>query len=175
LKHIRLRINIFAIIFALGIAVCVFLIFFSAVSSGTSGYLMSAVMFLASTVSAIYCIREYKKLKMARLITENPILHIRTAVIRDISNEMEQTKADNADVFASYFGILLGAEIIKFNQDGIRLHTVEFGSDYISLTYGTEKRMQRTRLLRPVLSREELDRVVEKFRYETGIVPDICC
>jgi len=74
-------------------------------------------------------------------------------------------------VIVSYFGILLGGKIIKFNQGGIRLRALEIGAVFISLTYGTEKRTQNIRLLRPVINPAELDKIAEKFRYETGSTP----
>ena len=74
-------------------------------------------------------------------------------------------------MIVSYFGILLGEKIIKFNQDGIRLRTVEIGADFISFTYGTEKRTQNIRLLRPAIDPATLEQISEKFRYETGITP----
>ena len=80
---------------------------------------------------------------------------------------------DPFEYIAAYFGILLDSKIIKFNQDGIRLKAVEIGCDFISLTYGTDKQVQNTRLLREAIDRGELKGIAEKFRYETGIVPVI--
>jgi len=173
LRHIRLRTYVFGFISALGAITCALLISFGVVSAGASAYLLLAVMFSASVTSAILSICEFRKLNIARLITENPILNIRTAVIRDLSNETGRTKHADSEAFVSYFGILLDSKLIKFNQDGIRLLAVEFGPDNISLTYGTGNRIQSTRLLRPAISHEEINVIVEKFRYETGIVPDI--
>lgn len=92
-------------------------------------------------------------------------MHIRTAVVSD--------GADDIEVFVSYFGILLDSRVIKFNQEGTFLKAVEIGRDYISLTYGTDKRVQSTRLLHAAIDDKEVDRIAEKFRHETGIVPVI--
>ncbi len=127
---------------------------------------------IASAVAAGFWLRGLNKLKIARLIAENPILHIRTAVISDLSGEaVQQSEPENTEVIVSYFGILLDDRIIKFNQDGIRLRDVNIGGDFISFTYGTEKRIHNIRLLRPSIEQTELDKVAEKLRFETGITP----
>lgn len=174
MKYIRLHICAFALISALGTAACVLVIIFGAVSSEPPTYLLLAALLLMAGASAALWIREYGRLRLARLITGNAIMYIRTAVIRDLSDGTEKVRHTDSEVFVSYFGILLDSRLIKFNQDGIRLRDVEFGLDYISLTYGTEHRIQNTRLLRPAISREELGAVAERFRFETGIVPNIC-
>lgn len=140
--------------------------------------LQTQILLIASAAvcgcMAILWAWEYKKLKIARLIVENHIFSIRTAVInRKSADTMRPAETENIVVFVSYFGILLDSKIIKFNQDGIRLKAVEFGRDFISLTYGTDKRLQSARLLRPVITCRELEGIAEKFRFETGIVPVI--
>ncbi len=131
-----------------------------------------AAIIITGTAAAVFWLRGLSRLKIARLISENPILHINTAVISEISDETEQVSdAGNIEVIVSYFGILMGEKIIKFNQDGIRLRAVEIGADYISFTYGTQKRIQKIRLLRPAIEPAELDKIAEKFRYETGVMP----
>lgn len=129
---------------------------------------------LASGCMACLWVREYRKLKTARLIVENEILHIRPVVISSNAGDTANAgDVKNIEVFVSYFGILFDSKIIKFNQNGILLKAVEIGRDFISLSYGTDKRVQNTRLLRAAISSGELEKIVERFRYETGIVPVI--
>lgn len=150
-----------------------FLIFGRTASEIRSLLLLAEIM-IASSVSAGFWINERRKLKIARLIAENPILHICTAVISDLSGEAVQSEyTEDTEVFISYFGILLDEKIIKFNQNGIRLRGVEIGNDFISFTYGTEKRMQNTRLLRPAIDPAMIAELSERFRYETGITPTL--
>jgi hypothetical protein len=73
----------------------------------------------------------------------------------------------------SNFGILLDSKIIKFNQGGVWLKDVEIGSDYISLTCSTEGKIWTIRLFHGEIGSEELERIAEKFRFETGVVPKI--
>ena len=174
MKKIRQRNLFFAAAAGLGILVSI-LVFVSGlltpeIQTGT----VLAVTLAASGCSAGLWLGEYKKLKMAQLIVENQILHIRPAVIRNSAGDAEEPEdAGSIELFVSYFGILLDSKIIKFTYDGIRLKAVEFGRDFISLTYGTDKRVQNIRLLCEVVDRKELEEIVEKFRYETGIVPVI--
>ena len=174
MRHIRRRVYIFAFISALGTSACVLMIAFGTVSSGIPAYLLLAAMVSVSAILAVLCVCELSKLKIARLIAENPILHIRTAVISDISAEAALPEdAESTEVIVSYFGILLDAKIIKFNQDGIRLRAVEIGDDYISFTCDAEKRTQKIRLLRPAIDPGTMKELTERFRYETGITPTL--
>lgn len=174
MNEIMKRKNIFATFTGLGFAVS-----FSIVVCGTfipdiQIWMLLPVSFLASVCSAVFWIREYKKLQTARLIAENQILRISTAVISDEAGDTEKPEStENIEAIISYFGILLGSKIIKFNQNGILLKAVEIGRDYISLSYGTDKRLQRSRLLNTTLNEDELKNITERFRDETGIVPVI--
>lgn len=105
-----------------------------------------------------------RSLQTARLIAENHILHICLAATAG------GVKAEMVEAYISYFGILLGSKIIKFNQDGIFLKAIEIGGDFISLSYGTDKWIKTTQLLRPAISSEELENLAQRFRDETGIV-----
>ena len=149
------------------------LVFWGAMPENRAQILLAGIV-IASVVAAGFWLRGLRKLKIARLIAENPILHINTAVISDLSGEAVQPEnIENIEVIVSYFGILLGEKIIKFNQDGIRLRTVEIGTDFISFTCGTEKRTQIIRILRPAIDPAMLEQISERFRYETGITPTL--
>lgn len=130
-----------------------------------------AIIFTMSVISAGLWIHEFKKLKTARLIMENPILRLCIAIISNISDRV--AKSEDTDIVISYFGILIDTKIIKFNQNGIRLKDVEIGRDFISLSYGTDKKMQKIWLARPLINLVKLNEIVEKFRHETGIDPRI--
>jgi hypothetical protein len=157
-----------------GILAGVMLLVFGGALSEIRAQILLAGTVIASIVVAAFWLRGLRKLKIARLITENPILHINTAVISDLSGEAAQREnIENIEVIVSYFGILLGEKIIKFNQDGIRLRAVEIGTDFISFTCGTEKRTQNIRILRPGIDPAALEQISERFRYETGITPTL--
>ncbi len=148
------------------------LLVFGEAASDIRAQILLVSVIIAGGTAAGFWIRELGKLKIARLIAENQILHIRPAVISDSVGDASKPEGkENIEVFISYFGILLNTKIIKFNQDGIRLKAVEIGRDFISLTYGTEKRTQNTRLLRAPIDSAAMDEIRERFRYETGITP----
>ena len=116
-----------------------------------------------------------KKLKDARLIVENQILHIQPAVFREPGNRKESgiQPCEIVEMFVSGFGILLGSKIIKFNQEGIRLKAVEIGRDYLSIDYGIDMDIRNIRLLYARPDSDVLAGIIENFRYETGITPTI--
>ncbi|KAF1084762.1 hypothetical protein SPSYN_01932 [Sporotomaculum syntrophicum] len=172
MQAIKKRICLFACLTGVGLTVCVVIFMYDDSAHDLHAQILLAILLWASAISLGLWIHEFRKSKIARLIMENPILHIRTAVISGISGaDMESKDIDNSEVFISYFGILLDSKIIKFNQDGIHLKAVEIGHSFISLTYGTEKWVQTTRLLREAIDKADLEEIYEKFRYETGIVP----
>ncbi|MGI6327891.1 MAG: hypothetical protein ACOX1I_02880 [Dethiobacteria bacterium] len=174
LKAIRRKSFIFAAFTGFGILTGVMLLVFGGATSEIRAQILLASVIIASVILAGFWIRELGKLKIARLIVENSILHIRTAVISDLSDEGAQPKnIENTEVIVSYFGILLDGKTIKFNQDGIRLRDVEIGNDFISFTYGTKTRTQNIRLLRPAIDPITIAEICEKFRYETGIIPTL--
>ena len=172
MKAIKRKNFVLAALTGFGILTGGMLLVFGGAMSEIQTQILLAGVVIASGVAAAFWLQGVGKLKIARLIAENPILHISTAVISDLSDEAaQQPEPENTEVIVSYFGILLDEKIIKFNQDGIRIRAVEIGGDFISFTYGTEKRTQNIRLLRPAINPEELDKIAEKFRYETGITP----
>ena len=112
-----------------------------------------------------------RKLKTARLIIENQILHIKPAIIDAGTCD---SPIGGIEIIISCFGILLGSQVIKFNLDGINLKAVEIGSEFICLTYGAkDKQTQKIRILHGAMDSLEMQRIGEKFRYETGVVPII--
>lgn len=174
MKLIKKRLYVYAGAAVCGVAVCILIFIKSVISVQNPGILSILIITMTITLAA-FSVREYKSLKVARLIIENQILHIRPAVIdaKETGKETEISPVESIEVFISCFGILLGSRIIKFNQDGINLKAVEIGRNFIFLTYGTDKKTQTTRLLHAEIDSRELVEIVEKFRYETGIVPTI--
>lgn len=114
-----------------------------------------------------------KKLKDAQLIVENQILHIQPAVFQELDNKKDSgiQPFETVEMFVSGFGILLGSRIIKFNQEGVRLKAVEIGQDYLSIDYGRGAEVRNIRLLHARPDSTVLATIIEKFRFETGIVP----
>ena len=159
----------------LWVVAAVFIFIWNNFSLRSNIWMFLSAMLTVTVVLAVTTIREYKKLKIARLIVENQILYICPAMIDGFNkNKKEATSSlEVIEVFISCFGILLDWRIIKFNQNGIHLKAVEIERDFISITYGTDKRTKSIRLLHAAIESRELECIVQKFRYETGIVPII--
>lgn len=140
-----------------------------------------------ATLAAVLVVRECSRLKTAKLMIENKILYIQPMAMGDLgwengtSGRIDQDlgkdaaglPAESIEVFVSCFGILLGSKIIKFNQEGIRLKAVEIGRHYLSIDYGTDMDIRNIRLLYTRPDSDALTGIIEKFRYETGIVPAV--
>jgi len=134
-----------------------------------------ALMILAAGLAALFnYVPARKKLISAQLILDNTILHIEPAVLCGRGEETEENPCETVEMYVSVFGILLGDKIIKWGQDGGRdgrLKAVEIGRDYLSIDYGTKVEVRNIRLLYTRPDSDSLAGIVEKFRYETGIVP----
>ncbi len=132
-----------------------------------------AIFIIAAEIILIrFLIIEVNNFKTAKLVLENYILKVKTAVVSEVfGKEQTHKQIDDNEVFVSYFGILFNGKIVKFNQDGIRLTAMEIGNDFISFTYGNEKRMQNLRIVRPGIEPEAMSEMINKFRFETGITP----
>ena len=133
---------------------------------------------MGGTLAAAFFIFAHKNFKAAKLIAENTILHIQPAVLhgRDDGYEDEDNLRETFGMVVSVFGILLGAKIIKWGQDGGRdgrLKAVEIGRDYLSIDYGTAEETHNIRLLYSRPDADTLAGIIEKFRRDTGVVPAV--
>lgn len=140
-----------------------------------------------SMLTVVLIVQAYRKLRTARVIIENKILCIQPMAMGDLGwesgsagmsdknlgKEAAGFPAESLEVFVSCFGILLGSQIIKFNQEGIRLIAVEIGRHYLSIDYGAGQDHRNIRLLYARPDSEALSEIIEKFRYETGITPTV--
>jgi hypothetical protein len=132
-------------------------------------------LLLVSNILMIMLFRQHSTYNTVRLITENVIIHIEYAKVKQESNKGNKDIIlfDGIDAFISCFGVLLGSTVIKFNMDGIRLKDVQVTDEFISLVYGTDKNTQSIKLFHGIMDKQEIARTAERFRYETGIVPTI--
>jgi hypothetical protein len=128
------------------------------------------------TLAIVLFFTTRKKLMAAKAIMDSAVICIQPAVVcgQPEADKEEEELSENFGIFVSCFGILLGSKIIRFNQDGIWLKTVEIGQDYISFGYGA--RGEELHIIRLLYSRPgegALARIIENFRKETGVVPVI--
>lgn len=170
MKAIKQRILFFTA--AIGLGLIFLTMFFFCYSSFPSGFFVPAFFLLFLFEVAMLCMlmRQYKRYATAKLIIENRIMHIEAAQIKEGVFENAPILG-NIEVYISCFGILLDSKIIKFNIDGISLKEVEIGRKWICLVYGKDKKNESVRILHGGMEHREVKELVERFRYETGIVP----
>ena len=171
MKAIKLRVCFLVAATGLGLAAAAIFIQ-DAVILGAYKQLLLTVLLLITGLLAGLAVREYKRFKTAELIIENQILHIRPAY-RICEEVGASSPGQGKESFISCFGILLDSQIIKFNQDDIYLKAVEMGREFISLTYGTDRWMQKTQFLYDPLDSQALSVIATRFHYETGVLPVI--
>ena len=128
-------------------------------------------------VALLYYIPACKDYRSAQVITENTIIRIQLAEMHG-QTEWDKEEAEKIRetfvISISTFGILLGNKIINWGGSSEnRLKAVEIGSDYISIDHGTKENQQNIRLLYTRPGEDELAEIIEKFQYETNVVPSI--
>lgn len=173
MKEIVKRRNIFAVFTGLGFAASLSIVLCGICFPDMRIWMLLPVSIPAGVCAAVFWVREYKKLQTARLIAENQILRISTAVISDQTGGGKPENTESIEVIISCFGILFDSKIIRFNQNGILLKAVEIGREHISFSYGRAKRLQKSRLLNTALNEDELKYITERFYDETGVMPVI--
>jgi len=135
------------------------------------------VILAIGLVALLHYIPVRKEYRAAQVIVENTIIRIQPADMRgqtewDIE-EAEKLK-ETFVIYISTFGILLGSKAIDWGGSSKKqLRAVEIGRDYISIDHGTKENKQNVRLLYARPGDDELDKIIEKFKYETNIVPSV--
>ncbi len=173
---LRKKILLLILVTLLGITVSVFLSIIGINKLLLNEYIRFLLYFLMSItfISTIILIQIYKNFIVAEVIIENQILHIMSAYPL-VAGSYEKTSSfsDSIEIYISNFGILLDSKIVKYNQGGDQLKAVEIGRYYISLTYGTFEHTKTMWLLHAEFDSGELKKITERFRFETGIIPEI--
>lgn len=133
------------------------------------------VFVLLFTVLAALLAAEYYRYNTAKLIMDNKIIHIQVAKIEENCEKKIYNTLSTIviEYIISCFGVLLGSKVIKFNVDGIKLIEVKIDHDFIFIVYGKDNWNKTIRLLHGSLSTQELWDFAERFRYETGITPNV--
>ncbi len=157
MRVIQKRKNYLAILTGMGLSLCMLILIVN-IKYKTTIKIIFGILVVLTILLGILWIREHKKSKIAELIEENKFIHL-----NEKGNE----------VMVSYFGILRGSTVIKFSQDHIRLMAMEIASNSISLTYGTDKGVQKTLLTCQIMDQHEIRRIADSFKHETGITAKI--
>jgi len=128
-------------------------------------------------VALLQYIPVQKEYSAAQVIVENRIIRIQLADMRgqtELDIEEAEKLRETYVIYISAFGILLGDKIISWGgSSDKRLKAVEIGREYISIDYGTNVNNQNVRLLYVRPGEDELAEIIQKFRYETNVVPSV--
>lgn len=173
LKAIKQKLTLLSLLSFLSTVIVLFFLIKEIFILKNSVRLNFIVIFLIALTLLILLIYQYNKFKTAKLILESKILHIESAKIEEETNVKDNgvSFVDGIEVYISCFGILLGSKVIKFNIDKIILKKIEVDSKYICFTYSSNKKTKMIKILHGSMNKYELQNFIERFSYETGIVP----
>jgi len=172
MKAIKQRLGVFIAASSMGLLTSL-LIFLENVLKERINYSIGFALVLLYTASLIVIlIKEFGRYKTAKLIVDNKIMHIQAVKVEHVIGKVNiPMMYRDIEVFISCFGILLDARIIKFNASAIKLKAIEIGRELICLSYGTEEITKKIWILHGAISTQELQSYIDRFCYETGIVP----
>jgi archaellum component FlaF (FlaF/FlaG flagellin family) len=171
-KQLKSRTEIFLVTFAFSIMAVAFTYVFYEDSMFMNNLVISIIIIMGILLISITL--SYKKVVAAKLIIDNRIMYLKQAHILDQkvqSSHINKSVNKDIEVFISCFGILIDSKIIKFNLDGVLLKEVQLSDRYITLGYGRDNTVERIRILHETLTIYEMIRIIESFRYETGVTP----
>ena len=121
---------------------------------------------IVEIIAVAWLFRSVRDWTTGRLIWDNQILQIPVA-------KLDGVLLNDMQMVVSGFGILLDSKVIRFNQEGIKLLSVKIGSDHIGLRYGAGENIHEAMLLFQPPGKERLLKIVEAFRFETGVEPEL--
>ncbi len=162
MKSIRKRRNGYALLFAAGICLAVWL---------GMAFMLEAV-FVFGAISLIFLlllVRQGRRLYDATLIWDNRILAVPSALI---SVPGRQIKKDVEETVVSTFGMLIGSRIYRWGLDGVygaRLNTVRIDKERMYLTFGDKAKKMGVELLHGMTDKRKVSETAEKILHETGV------
>jgi hypothetical protein len=166
MKSIRKQRNGYALLFAAGICLAVWL--------GMAFMLEAVFAFGAiSLISLLLLVRQSRLLYDATLIWDNRILAVPSALI---STEGSLRQADTEETVVSTFGMLIGRRIYRWGLDGVhgvRLSAVQIDKERMYLIFGDKDQTMRVELLHGMLHKQTVVEAAQKLWHETGIRAEI--
>ena len=124
-----------------------------------------------SVLPLVLLILQARRLREVRLISDNRILAVPSAVItRPESGETRKLE----ETVVSTFGVLAGGRVYRWGCDGFRgtrLTAIEIDRSRISLTLGGENQPLRIELPHGLSDRQTVLEICRKLQYETASQP----
>lgn len=164
MKSLRVRFIIWGCLF--GVMVLLFILALIKSKTWPESYsaIIMSLSLLPGALSLVCWIRTYRSLSLAKLILDNQILHVSTV-------DFDGVAMPRLEVVVSVFGILMEDKVIPFNQDGIRLFSLIIAHNSMDIIYGTDVSSHEINLSFQNISEDLLKGIVDKFSFETGVVP----
>jgi hypothetical protein len=134
---------------------------------------MALVFGAASMAMLTLLVRQSRLLYYARLIWDNRILVVPSAVI---SIWDSKGKRDMEETVVSTFGILIGSKIYKWGCEGVygvRLSAIEIDRTRIYLAFGDGAETMRVELLHGMADEHAVMDVKQRLWCETGVTAKI--
>jgi hypothetical protein len=128
---------------------------------------------LATAALLLMLRRQWTQWGMARLILDSQIVQVCSGTVSSRQGSSQWKPRIANQITVSTFGVLMNDRAYKWGYDGIQLWTAEIDRDTLSLTFGDREQAYRVELLHGIRELAEVDSLVEKLRYETGVLPTV--
>ena len=165
LRSIRRRYTYCALLLALSILCTVWL---DPSEIGSSILWSLVIVFLVGLF-----ILQSQKLQTAKLIWDNRILAVQSALISMSGRQMEK---DMEETVVSTFGMLIGSKIYRWGLEGVhgvRLHAAQMDKERMYLTFGDAAQTMRVELLHGMTQKQAVLDAAQKLWHETGVRAEI--
>lgn len=162
MKAIKKRRNMLAALLTFGVAIAICFQWYGIPEA-------ALICGAGSVVPLVLFILQLRRLRDVRLISDNRILAVPSAVItRPESGETEELE----ETVVSTFGVLAGGRVYRWGCDGFRgtrLTAIAIDRSRIFLTLGGENQPLRIELPHGLADKQTVLEICRKLQYETGV------
>ncbi|MDL2254282.1 hypothetical protein LJC49_09505, partial [Ruminococcaceae bacterium OttesenSCG-928-I18] len=134
--------------------------------------LLSALFAVALVFLLLFLIYAVRQFHSAKLIFENRIFSVSQASVSSLQGGHEKS-IDEVEAMFSPFGVLLNGRVFRFRDGTRKLQDVKFVKETLLVEFCSEETHYHLQLLHGFTQKQEVEKVAEKIRYETGVIPTI--
>ncbi len=166
MKSIRRRRNAYALLLALSLLSALWLGMVPALPPALAAGALSLA-------SLLLLLRQGRRLHDARLIWDNRILAVPSALV---SIPERQAGGGAEETVVSTFGILIGSEIYRWGLDGVdgaRLRAARIDRQEMQLSFGDAAQTMRLALPHGIRDAARLKEITRKIWHETGVQAEL--
>lgn len=124
---------------------------------------------IGSAVLLVLLVLQLRRLRDAKLLCDNRILTVPSAVISQPENA---GTAVLEETVVSTFGVLIGGRVYRWGCEGVhgtRLTAIKIDRSRITLTFGGARRSIRVDLPHGLSDRQAVLAICRRLRHETGV------